>query len=147
MATNAQLGFGVQFLRGNGASPEIFTSIGELLEASPPSLSRGTVDGTHHGSPERYQEFISGLRDGGEVSIRIHYTDAAYTTLLADFNDNDSVNYRVAGPSDAGVAGAGDKWTFTGFMTEVPVEMPLDDRMTIAATFKVSGKPTYLAAV
>jgi hypothetical protein len=143
--TAARLGFGVVFEYGNGASPEVFAELGELLEASPPSLSRATVDGTHHGSEDRYQEFISGLRDAGEVSMRIHYSDDAYTTLLAHFNDNASRNYRITGPSAAGVEGAGDEWAFTGFLTEIPVEAPLDDRMTIQATFKVSGKPTYTA--
>lgn len=138
MATTARLGYGATFSIGDGGGTEVFTALSEVIEVGPPSLSRASVDATHHGSAERYQDFIPGLRDPGEVPLMLNYTNTAYVTLLAKYNTDTVTNYRVAGPNGA-------IWQFAGFITSLESEIPIDDKMAISVTFKVSGKPAYTA--
>ena len=44
--------FGTQLKRGDGAGPEVFTSIADATGISGPGLSRETLDVTSHGSPD-----------------------------------------------------------------------------------------------
>jgi hypothetical protein len=138
MATTARLGYGATFSIGDGGGTEVFTALSEVIEVGPPSLSRASVDATHHGSTERYQDFIPGLRDAGEVGVALNYTNAAYVTLLGKYNTDTVTNYRVTGPNGA-------IWQFSGFITSLEGEIPIDDKMGINVTFKVSGKPAYTA--
>ena len=93
MTDNALLGIGSALQRGDGASPEVFTTIAEILSIGGPSLTAGTVDATSMESLDRYAEFIAGLKDGGEVSFTIAFiptepTHRVTTGFLADFNSN-----------------------------------------------------------
>lgn len=134
MPTTAAIGHNAQFQRGNGATPEVFTALAQVTSITPPSLSRDTIDASHMQSPQRYREFISGMRDGGEVSIEIDFERGSATdlALLSDFNSDAARNYRVVFP-------AGQVWTFNAFLTGYEVSVPLDDKMTASVTFKVNG--------
>ncbi|WP_342641720.1 DUF2793 domain-containing protein [Rhodoligotrophos ferricapiens] len=48
--------------------PGIYEPLGELIEPGAPALARDAPDATHSASTDAYSEFISGLRDGGEVA-------------------------------------------------------------------------------
>ena len=134
MPTNAIIGHGSQFQRGNGATPESFSPLAQVTNIGPPTLSRDTQDATHMQSPQRWREFTSGLRDGGEASIELDYNRGQATdlALLADFNSDASRNYRIVFPD-------GSNWTFNAFITSYDADVPLDGKMTASATFKVNG--------
>lgn len=134
MPTTAAIGHSSQFARGNGGTPEVFTALAQVTSISPPSLSRDTIDASHMQSPQRYREFVSGMRDGGEVSIELDFERGSTTDvqLLADFNSDAARNYRIVFPS-------GQAWTFNAFLTGYEVSVPMDDKMTATATFKVNG--------
>lgn len=130
------LGFGVDLLR-NGVS------IFEVVDLGGPSLSRDAVEKTHHKSPNRWREFIKGLKDGGEISITIQYdpqnaTHAYSAGLLADFaNDTSNPTYSVVFPD-------GTTWTLPGFVTGFEPAPELDDMFTADVTIKVAGQPTLV---
>jgi predicted secreted protein len=137
MTTEATIGYGAQFKRGNAdGPPETYTAIGEVLDIKPLSMSKDTVDATHMGSPDGYREFISALRDGGEVEVTVNFVPGAATffNALADFNADSARSYRVEWAD-------GSTWDFEGIMTAPAVETPLDDKMTATFTYKVTGKP------
>lgn len=130
-------GFGTQFQRGDGAEPEVFTTIANSTNISGPGLSRETIDVTAHDSPDGWMEFLGGLKDPGEVSVDINYDPADHDTLVADFEDDDPRNYRIVFP-DTGQT----TWSFPGIMTGFEPEAPYDDKLAASLTFKVTGKPT-----
>ncbi len=134
MTTQASIGHNTLFKRNDGAGA--YTTLAEVTGVTPPNLSRDTVDATHMESPERYREFISGLRDGDEVSIEMNFVPggAAMTALLADFHNDAAVGYKIVFPNAV-------EWTFSAFITSFNPEAPLDDKMTLAPTFKITGKP------
>ncbi|MCY0961574.1 phage tail tube protein [Streptomyces sp. H27-H5] len=130
-------GFGTAFQRGDGAGPEVFTSIADTTNISGPGLSRETIDVTSHSSPDAWMEFIGGLKDGGEVSLDVNYAPAMHDVLIGDFDDVDPRNYRVVFPDPDTTT-----WSFKAVMTGFESEAPYDDKLAASLTFKVSGKPT-----
>lgn len=134
-ASEAILGFGVQLTR-NGAA------IAEITNVGGPSLSRGSVEVTHHQSPDRWAEFIKGLKDGGEVSLDINYlpansTQNAATGLLSDFSNDTTIDdWAIVWPNGA------TTWSFKGFITNFEPSAPTDEALTGTVTIKVAGKPT-----
>lgn len=132
MTTAAGIGHGSTFSIG-------VTAIAEVLSISGPSLTRETVDATSMDSATRHREFISGLRDAGEVSLELNYTEAGFTALKAEYDDDTAGAYTID-------LANGDTFAFSGFLTELTSEHPLDDKVTISATFKITGAVTYTGA-
>jgi predicted secreted protein len=132
--------FGTEFLRdstGAGA----FTKIANVTDISGPSRSREAIEVTAHDSPNKYREFIKGLKDGGEVEITLNYDPAAasHMALDADFEEDDLRDYQVIilpGEADE------HTWEFSAMITDLGDEYPTEDKMERSATFKISGKPT-----
>lgn len=140
MTTEADIGYGTLFQTGNGASPEVFSTLAEVTAVTPPGMSRDSVDATHMQSPEAWREFIAGLKDGGEVSLELNFVPggtaaAALTAELALSGSSATKNRRI-------VFASGDMFEFAAFLTGFEPDAPLDDKMTGAPTFKVTGKPT-----
>lgn len=142
----ATIGFGVTLSRGNGASPELFTDIAEVTDISGPGLARDAVEVTHTASPNRWREFISGLKDGGEVSLTMNHLPnnatqaAASGGLVGEFATTDGdtpSNYRLSFPTSPAVL-----WTLPCIVTAFEPATPIDEAMAATATFKVSGEPT-----
>lgn len=130
--SDAITGFGTQVLRG-------LASLGELVTVGAPNLSRDTVDATHMGSPEGWREFIAALKDGGEFSLGIQNkpSSASYQALVADFDVDEPQAYSINFPDDS-------RWNFTAIITGLETDTPLDNKIVTNATFKISGKPTFL---
>jgi len=133
--------FGTQFKRSDMATPtSAFTAIANVSNISGPSRSRETIDTTTHDSPDKYREFIKGLKDAGEVTITIHYdpADTGHSNLDSDFEEDEARDYQVVMlPGTA----AERTWDFSGLVTSIGDEFPIDDKMEREVTFKISGKP------
>lgn len=137
--TNAALGFGMLFQNGNGANPEVFTTVAGCRLVTPPSLTRDSVDASETLSPDQWREFIAGMKDAGEVSFEFHIVEggASYEGLVAEFaleGANATKNRRVVFPG-------GQYWQFAAFCTGLEHDTPMDDAMVGTATFKVTGQP------
>lgn len=135
--------FGTLFQRGNGGTPETFTTIANVTNISGPARTRETIDVTAHDSPDGWMEFIGGLKDGGEISLDINYDPSEATHALdGDFDDEFPRNYRIVilpGTEDE------HTWDFKGILTELSDEFPYDDKMGRSMTIKVTGKPVLTA--
>jgi hypothetical protein len=140
MATNAAIGYGSAFAVGDGGSPEVFTDLGEIITITGPAPVRETVDATHMASPNRYREHIAGLIDGGEVSVEMNYLPGGATEILLNACLEQVLprNYRITTANTEALA-------FSGFCTSRSAAIPLDDKMTLSATFKVSGDPAFMS--
>ncbi|MFC8012203.1 phage tail tube protein [Streptomyces cinereoruber] len=135
--------FGSQFLRDTTGSGS-FAVIANVTDISGPSRSREAIEVTAHDSPNKYREFIKGLKDGGEVEITLNYDPAAAThaALDADFEEDDLRDYQVVilpGELDE------HTWEFSALITDLGDEYPTEGQMERTATFKISGKPTLTA--
>lgn len=134
--SNAVNAFGT-LLKRNG------TTVAEVNDITPPSLSRDDIEVTHHQSPSRWREFIKGLKDAGEFSMSINYipsnsTHNASTGLLADFaNDTTIDTWTLVFPDTAATT-----WSFPGYVKGFSPSAPIDDKLSADVTMKVAGQPT-----
>lgn len=144
MTTNAKIGHGALFKIENSASPPVLTTVGEITSITMPSISRDAVDVTHSESPEKWREFIAGLKDGGEVSCELNFVPgAAGTTLLMAQLDVDTVSVcEISLPMFA----TAYKWSFNAILTGFDPQAPIAEKQVATVTFKVTGKPTLTTA-
>lgn len=142
MTTAAIFAQGTLLKMGDGAGPEVFTTIAEVSSIKGPSLSRATVDVTSHDSVGGFREYIGGLGDGGELTFDMNYiptgaTHNASTGVLSKLKNNTRTNFKLvftdAGPTE---------WAFSGFVTKFDTSEPIDNRIMASVTIKVSGRPT-----
>ena len=142
MTTAAAIGFGVTFsIYDTSISPDAYVALGEVLNVDGPSMSRDMIDATHTGSTSRWREFVSGLRDGGEVSVEMNLDPDGSTYLLL-FNEMESdtkKNHKITFPDTS-------TWSFSGLITGLESSQPVDDKMVVTATFKVDGQPALTQA-
>ena len=141
MATNAAIGHGTLWKRGDGAPPtEAFATVAEVTAISGPGISRDTLDSTHMESPNRYREFGGSLRDGGEITVTLNLSakGTAFTNAIADINDDSPTNYEL-------VWADGSKFEVSALLTSISPDMPLDDKMVVELTYKVNGEPDFTA--
>lgn len=130
-------GRGTALQRGDGATPEVFTTIANVTSINPPSMERETIDVTAHDSVDGWMEFVGGLKDGGEVSADINYDPSEHDILAADFDDEEPRNYRIVFPDPDATT-----WSFSAILTGFEVEAPYDDKLSASLTWKVTGKPS-----
>lgn len=136
MTTQARIGHGTLFKIGNGASPEVFTTVAEVTAITPPQMSRDSVDASHNESPDGWREFIGGLKDGGEVELTLNWVPGSATTiLLMQEIAADAGNKQVVFPN-------GEIFSFAALCTNIGPEAPVDGKMEASVTYKVTGKPT-----
>lgn len=139
VATTAGIGFGCILQRDDGGSPTTYSDIGEVIDPGSLNMSRDTVDATHTQSGGRYREFISALRDAGEFTTTIALVPGgtAHANLISDFENDTAVAYRFAFNDTPQT-----RWYFNAFVTSLAETAPLDDRMTVAVTLKITGQPS-----
>lgn len=133
--SDAFSGVGAQFKRGDGASAEAFAAITEVNSISGPNKSRETIDVTSLDSTGGYREFIAAFRDGGEVVLNMNFTRDGFVAMDDDFETDTLVNYQIVLP-DTGAT----TFDFSAFVTNVDMGVPLDDKVTMDVTLKISGQ-------
>lgn len=134
--SNAFAGVGTKFRRWGGAA---WADIAEVNSISGPTMTRETIDVTSLDSTGGYREFIGGFRDGGTVQLSMNFTSTTYRIMKGDFDSADDVNYEIL-LEDTPTSHISIE--FTGVVTECPVEITPDDKVTSTVTIKVSGEVT-----
>ena len=132
MASNAIAGVGTKFGRWNGAT---WDYLAEVNSITGPTMTRDFIDVTSLDSTGGYREFIAGFRDAGTVSLSMNFTRETYELMLQDFESATPVNYEIILPDDDVTS-----LEFLGLVTEVPLTIPTDDKVTADVTIKVSGQ-------
>jgi len=137
MTTGAISGVGTKFKRSDMTSSPAFTEIGEINTITGPSMSRTTIDVTTLDSTGGYREFITGFRDGGTVVLNMNFTRTTYEAMMTDFDSDDVVDYQLVLPDSAATT-----FNIAALVTELPLDVPTDDKITANVTLKISGQVT-----
>jgi predicted secreted protein len=127
---------GTVFKRGNSFSSETFSAISEINSISGITASAEEIDVTSLDSTGGWREFIRGFRNAGTITLNMNWTRDNYITMLGDFESDDSINYQLVLP-DTGETTI----DFAGYVTELPMEIPTGDKVTMNVTIKVTGQP------
>jgi predicted secreted protein len=132
MASNAVSGVGTKFGRWNGSS---WDYLAEVNSITGPTMTRDFIDVTSLDSTGGYREFITGFRDAGTISLSMNFTRDSYDLMLTDFESPTANNYEIILP-DVDVT----SFEFEGLVTEVPLTIPTDDKITADVTIKITGQ-------
>jgi len=134
MASNAVAGVGTVFNRWN-TSTSAWEAISEINSITGPSMSRDTIDVTSLDSTGGYREFITGFRNAGTIVLAMNFTRDTYEQMKNDFESNTAQNYQIVLPD---VENTG--LDFEGLVTELPLTIPADDKITADVTIQITGK-------
>ncbi len=130
----AVAGVGTQFRRWN-ISTGSWEAIANITNISGPTMSRDTIDTTALDTVGGYRTFITGFRDGGTVTLTMNFTNAGYTAMKNDFESDTLQNYEIVLPDAENTS-----FEFEGLVTELPLDIPPDDKITCTVTIKISGQ-------
>lgn len=132
--SNAVSGIGASFRRWDTSSGT-WTKIAEVLNIGGPTMSRDTIETTSLDNTDGYKTFIGALRDGGDVSFGMIFSLATFEAMKDDFEDDDPKNYEIVLPDADNTS-----LEFEGLVTELPLDVPVDDKITCDVSIKISGK-------
>ncbi len=66
-------GYGTQWMIGDGASPEAFEAVAEVVNIAIGKMSTAVFDRTHLRSPNAHREKLAGLRDSEPFTMQLNY--------------------------------------------------------------------------
>lgn len=139
----AQIGYGATLAYDDAAGSGSFTTLAEMMNPSGPNISADAVETTHQNSASGFREFIPGLVDGGEVTLECNYlpdevTQGGVSGVWYIMKNRQRRNWKMVFPGSPE-----HSVTFAGVVTAFEPDVPVDDRMTLSITLKVSGVPTF----
>jgi predicted secreted protein len=141
MATQAISAYGTLLKRGDGGSPETFTTVSEVRSISGPSMETDEAEVTTHSSAASgaFREFILTLIDAGTIEFEINYvpTDPVHIGIRNDFLNRTKRNWQLVLPGNAQTI------SFAGYVKSAPFEFPVDDAITQKLTIRLTGAPTF----
>jgi len=134
--TRGEIGLGTTLAYAT-ASTGPYTPVARLTEIGEFGFGEADiVDVTGYDSPQGLKEFISGLKDLGELSVKGIWT--ADTSQQALINMQGQKRFwRITLPQNLGT------WTAEGFVRNLTINPQLDDRVEFSATLKITGVPTF----
>jgi len=131
----AQSGVGVVFKRRNG---EInYEALADVKSITGPTSTRETIDTSSFDTAGGYRTSVAGLRDSGEISFSMNLTKTGYLLMKSDFESLDDNYYQIIIPATA--SSDGMSLDFAGQVTGIPMNIPLDDVISVDITIKISG--------
>lgn len=137
--SNANFAWGTLLQRGDGETPEVFTTIAEVNDISGPGFALDTIEVTNHDSPEGWEEHIGGILRSGEITYDINYDkeSTAHLGLISDMTGRIKRNFKITFPDDTEII-------LTALVTGFEFGAPVEDKLSASVTLKGTGKPTGL---
>lgn len=136
--SDAFLGVGTLFQRSDGASSGgTYSTIAEVNSIELSGMSREIIDVTSLDSTDGWREKITGLRDGGTVTVEMNFSINSYDDFLTDFNSDTANEYRIV-MSDTGAT----TFDFDALVTGIPFSVAADNKVTASVTLEISGPVT-----
>jgi len=141
MPSIAKIANGTLLKIGDGASPEVFTTIPEVTKLSGPSVKFDLLDVTSHDSTGFFREFIPGLADGDNVQGEINWVPAnvVHKGLRVDSYARTLRNFKVIFPPGA----ADDTVDVAAYITQIEPKSDIGTVQIAALTLKVTGQPVW----
>lgn len=121
---------------GDGASPEVFSNVGEVKDINWQDAGGTEIDVTNLSSTSK--EFIMGLPDNGSVALVCNYdpNDTPQSTLKTSKDAQTLKNYKVT------LSDASTTFTFAAYVMNWSVTLTEDDRAVLNVSLKISGDVT-----
>ena len=113
MSSNALEAQGMLIKIGNGASPQVFTTISEIKTFSGPTGSAAVIDVTDLSSTAKEKRM--GLADEGQLSFTINYIpdNTQHTLLRTRRASREETDFKMVFTDDS----PSTTWSFSAFVT------------------------------
>lgn len=137
MASQAIEAQGIVIARGDGATPEVFTTIPGVKSFSGPGGSASVIDVTDLQSTGKEKRM--GLQDEGQITLDINYTpdNAVHQALRSDRAARTLRNFKLTFTDDGNTV-----WDFAAFVTGFTVQGGVDAVVGASVTLEISGSIT-----
>ncbi len=131
-------GTGTNFQRGDGASPEVFTTVGDVVSISGPQITKEEIEVTALDSSAK--EFIGALDDPGELSMELNWNpqDTQHVNLRSDAEGTTVRNYRVVFGDVSNT-----QVDFAGEVMEFSINTEPNDAVKASVRIKITGALTW----
>lgn len=145
--TTGKTGLGVVLQMGDGASPEVFANVANVVSMEVGGVSLELVDATHLDSPDFYREWLPSLKTAQAWSLTLqwdpsHATHDGTTGLRKKAEDRLLTTFKV----DPSAIGLVDGIEVDAYVTELGnISMTADGIMTQTCTLQPTGKPREIA--
>lgn len=129
-----------QLQRGNGGSPEVFSSVGEITNFSGPQGQVATIDASTLESLAR--EFRPGLPDYGEFDFTIRFVpqNTVHRAVWDDFQNRvETRNFRLVLTDTPATT-----FAFTGFISAFQMGGQVDGLIEAQVKIKITGLVTIV---
>ena len=127
-------GVGTKFMRWN-SSTMVWDEIAQINSITGPGMSRDTIDTTSLDTEGGYRTFITGFRNPGTLTLSMNFTRSTYEQMKNDFESDVAQEYQILLPDTEETS-----LTFEGLVTELPLSIPPDDKVTADVTIQISGQ-------
>lgn len=133
-SSNALDSQGMTIASGDGASPEVFTSIAEIGSIDGPGGQANEIDVTDLSSTAK--EFRQGLQDEGDVTCDFNFIpqNTQHALLRTDKSNQTLRNYRITFTDSPATT-----WTFNAFVKGLSISNGVDDVTKGSLTLRVTG--------
>ncbi len=140
MSTIAIVAQGTLLKMGDGASPEMFTTIPEVKTLTGPSVKFDLLDATSHDSPGFFKEYIPGLADGDNIAAVVNWrpSNTVHKAVRTNSYARTLVNFKVIFPDtpDNTVA-------LTAYIQTIQPKADIGKILEASLTIKVTGEPSW----
>lgn len=134
----AQAAINTLLQRGNGGSPETFTTVANVSSINGFDMSVKSDDVTSHSSGVPWRQKIPTLIDPGKLTTDIFYipSSAGHKQLVDDFANRRILDYKLVFPDAAGTT-----WQCQMFIQQFKVMSPVDGVTKAQLVFELTGDP------
>ena len=136
---NKYVGLGSKLQRGDGGSPETFTTIASAKTLSGPKADSNQIDTTTLDTAGGYETFIMGLKKPGTVQFELVWDpqDAQHRGLLADYDGQTLRDFKIIWP-DAG----SETFSFSAYVKSWEPKADPKNELTMTFDLQISGPVT-----
>lgn len=129
---------GAVLKRGDGASPEVFTEVSEVVDFDGPGGQGSVIDVTHLKSTRREKRM--GLPDEGQVTLTLNHipTDTMQTGLRSDRANRTLRNFKLELP-DSPV----QTLSFSAYVLGYSISGGVDAPVRASVVLEITGEVTY----
>ena len=137
MSSSALDSQGMTIKRGDGASPEVFTTIPEVTEIGGPGGQAAEIDVTDLSSTAK--EFRMGLQDEGQITLQMAWipTNTVHSGLRTDRTNQTLRNFQINFTDSPSTT-----WAFAAFVLGLELTNSVDEVTRATVTLRVSGAVT-----
>lgn len=129
---------GTLIKKGNGASPQVYSAIGQVRSIAGPTTKSIVQDVTTHSTSGNWMEKLATLIDPGTFSAPANYDKADLTHAFATGLWNDLINltvatYRIVFPASIGYL------QMSAYVTGHSFDAPVDNVLRVNLEWTING--------